>query len=120
MGNRVDEAVVLLITANFADQKNRVENEAGNDDEKKYAAEEKFEAFAPVEDDPADVQRERRRNQANAQRDEEVDGLLPADDPHRKKVSPSGSQILGVRSQEGQRQVTGHREPGLALDIPET
>ena len=111
MGNSVDEAIMLLIAANFADQKNRIENEPGNDDEKEYAAEEKFEAFAPVEDDPADVQRERRRNQANAQRDEEVDGLLPTDDPHRKKVSPSGSQVLGVRSQEN---------PKWAQVVPET
>ena len=38
MGDRVDEAVVLLVAANFADQKNRIENEAGDDGAKENDA----------------------------------------------------------------------------------
>src|SRR5271157_1565274 len=54
MGDRVDEAVVLLVAANFADQKNGIEDEARDDDQEKYAAEKKHQTGAPVQDDPAD------------------------------------------------------------------
>src|SRR5690348_6690931 len=53
MGDRVDEAVMLLVAANFADEKNRIEDEAGDDGAKKNDAEKNFDALAPVEDDPA-------------------------------------------------------------------
>ena len=94
MGDRVDEAVVLLVAANFPDQKNRIEDQPHNDDEKKYGAEKKLQTFAPVQDDPTDVQYDRRCNQANAQRAEKINRLLPADDAHRKIVA---GRVSGVR-----------------------
>ena len=97
MGDRVDEAVVLLVAANFADQKNRIEDQPRDNDQKKYGAEKKLQTFAPVQDDPTDVQHDRRRNQANAQRDEKIDRLLPADDPHREIVAISPPRRRGRR-----------------------
>jgi hypothetical protein len=35
MSDRVDKAVVLLVAANFSDQKNRIQDEAGDDGPKK-------------------------------------------------------------------------------------
>src|ERR1700724_2195356 len=101
MGDRVDETVVLLVAANFTDEKNRVEYDAGDDGAKKNHAEKNLDALAPVEDDPAAADRERHRRQANAQRAEEIKRFLPADDPHREIVA---GPVSGVRSR-----VSGHR-----------
>ena len=98
MSDCVDKTVMLLVTANLADQKNRIEDESGDDDEKEDATEEEFETFAPVEDDPTDVERDSSRDEANAQRDEEVDRFLAADDAHREIVA---GQVEGVRYQAG-------------------
>src|SRR6267143_521169 len=96
MGDRVDETVMLLVPANFTDKKNRIENEAGDDGAKKNDAEKNFDALAPVEDDPAAANRERHRRQANAQREEEINRFLPADNPHRRIVAGGRT---GVRCQ---------------------
>ena len=96
VGDGVDEAVVLLVAANFADQKNRIEDEARNDGAKKNDAQKNLDALAPVEDDPAAANRTGERCQANAQREEEIDRFLAADDAHREIVMAQGE---GVRSQ---------------------
>src|SRR5260370_23087185 len=85
----------MLVTANFADQKNRIEDEAGDYGAKENDAEKNFDALAPVEDDPAAADRERHRLQANPQREEEINRFLPADDPHRESVAGGRT---GVRS----------------------
>ena len=95
MGDGVDEAVVLLVAADFADQKNRIEDEAGDDGAKKNDAQKDLDALAPVEDDPAAADRTGQRRQANAQREEKINRLLPADDAHREIVA---GQVSGVRS----------------------
>src|ERR1700674_2416192 len=96
MGNRIDETVVLFVAANFTDKKNRIENEPADYGAKKNDAKKHFDALAPVEDDPSAANRERHRRQANAQREEEINRFLPADDPHREIVA---GQVSGVRSQ---------------------
>ena len=78
----VDEAVVLLAAPQLAHQKNRIHHHAGNDQREKDDAEKQQHAFAPVEDDPADVQGDSQRHQANAQAEEEHDGSAAARDAH--------------------------------------
>src|SRR5580700_886120 len=78
----VDEAAVLFVAADFAHQEDGVEDHAGNDGEEKYDAEEEQDAFAPVEDDPADVQGDGEGHQRAAQHDEKCDGLSAASDLH--------------------------------------
>src|SRR5882762_3327542 len=87
VSDRVDETVVLLVAANFTDKKNRIEDETGDDGAKKNDAEKNLDALAPVENDPAAANRERHRRQANAQREEEINRFLPADNPHREIVA---------------------------------
>src|ERR1700693_2866596 len=103
MGDRIDETVMLLVAANFADEKNRIEDEAGDDGAKKNDAEKNFDTFAPVEDDPAAADRKRHRRQANAQREEKINRFLPADDPHREIVAGGRTgvrcQVAGARCQ---------------------
>src|SRR5258708_39102168 len=95
MGDRVDETVMLLVAANFTDQKNRIEDKAGDDGAKKNDAKKNFDALAPVEDDPTAADSERHRRQANAEREKEINRFLPADDPHREIVAGGRT---GVRS----------------------
>src|SRR5208282_2497643 len=68
VSDRVDEAVMLLVAANLANQKNGIEDEAGNDGAKKNDAKKNLDALAPVEDDPSTADGERHRRQANAER----------------------------------------------------
>ena len=52
MSNSVDEAVMLFVSAYFADQKTGVENKAGNDRSEENYSEEYSNFFLPVENDP--------------------------------------------------------------------
>ena len=67
VGYGIDEAVVRLASPQLAHQKNRIHDHAGNDQREKNDAEKQQHPFAPVEDDPADIESDRKRNQANAQ-----------------------------------------------------
>lgn len=66
MRNRINEAVMLFVTSDFADQEDRVQDKTGDDDEEEDAPEEKFETFAPMKDDPTDVERDGCGNEAHA------------------------------------------------------
>src|SRR5579872_593945 len=52
VSDRIDEAIVLLIALDFADEKNCIENQSGGNGPEKDDAEKDFNAFAPVEDNP--------------------------------------------------------------------
>src|SRR5271157_1060033 len=80
--HRIQEAVLLLVTANLAHQKNRIENDAGNDETEENDSQNERHQFAPVEYDPTDVEHHRRRGQQHAQRDEKRDCCLAASDAH--------------------------------------
>src|SRR5208282_2502000 len=94
MSDRVDKAVVLLVAANFPDQKDGIEDEAGDDGAEENDAEKNSDALTPVEDDPTAADGEGHRRQANAEREEKVDCLLAADDAHREIVA---GRVSGVR-----------------------
>src|SRR5258708_16714457 len=77
MSDRVDETVVLLVATNFTDEKNRIEDEAGDDGAKKKDAKKNFDALAPVEDDPPAADRDRQPRKPAAYRMEEINPFLP-------------------------------------------
>src|ERR1700692_4775570 len=93
MGNRVDETIMLLIAANFTDEKNRIEDEAGDYGAKKNDAEKDFDALAPVEDDPTAADRKGHGREANAKREEKINCFLAADDAHREIVAGRGAGV---------------------------
>ena len=66
VGNRIDEAVVLLVATDFVHQEAGVDDHPRNDQEEKNYPKEKQHPFAPVKDDPANVQCYRQRHQAYA------------------------------------------------------
>ena len=94
VSNGIDEAVMLLIPANLADQKDRVQDEPGDDGAEKDDAQEDLDAFTPVEDDPAAAHRKSHRREADAEGQEECNRFAPAGNPHRGIVM---GQQAGVR-----------------------
>ena len=61
MRHGVDECVVLLVPPGFTDQEDGVHDDAREDHQKQDDAEDEEQPLAPVEDDPADVQRDDER-----------------------------------------------------------
>ena len=55
MRHRVDKAVVLLITADFADEEAGIENETGDDGSEENDAEQDLHVLLPVQNDPAET-----------------------------------------------------------------
>src|SRR3954465_14514880 len=82
MRNCIDKAVMLLVAPHFAHEKNGIYHHSGNDQSKKDDAEEQQHALTPIEDDPADVESNRERNQANAQAEKERNRSTAARDAH--------------------------------------
>jgi len=78
VGDRVDERVVLLVAPYFEHEKDRVDDESGDDQAEGDDAEEEDPQRRALgrDDDPADVQLDRPRDQQNAQGDEKRDRLL--------------------------------------------
>jgi hypothetical protein len=58
---------VLFVAANFTHEKNRVQDEAGDDDEEKDNAENREDSAAPVQDDPADVECNGKNDESDAE-----------------------------------------------------
>jgi hypothetical protein len=94
--NSVDEAAVLLVAPNFADQKDRVEHQAGDDGAEKDDAKKDLQTFAPVEDDPAAAHGSGDRRKDDTEGQEERNRFAPAGDSHREIVAGRGK---GVRCQ---------------------
>jgi hypothetical protein len=78
----VDERLVLLVAPDLADQEDCVENDAGDDERKDENAGQQETGFPPIEDHPADVERERATDQSGAQDDEKRDRFSAPAEPH--------------------------------------
>src|SRR5262249_23090101 len=65
---------VLLVAPDLANEENRIDHHAGDDHQEEDRPEDHHDRLAPVQDEPADVQRDGRRDQADAE-DREEDGL---------------------------------------------
>ncbi len=83
MGDGIDETVVPLAAPQLAHQKNGVDHHPRDDQRKEDDAEEQQHALAPVQDDPADVERDRQRNQADPQAEEKHDRSAAARNAHQ-------------------------------------
>jgi len=76
VGYGINEAIVLLILADLANQEAGVQNEAGNDGAEEEYPKEDFDVLLPVENDPAKTDGDRSRCQQHA--DGEKEGHLAA------------------------------------------
>src|SRR5688572_1703895 len=101
MRNGVDESIVLLIAAYFPNQKRRVEDESGNNQQEKNDSQYQQRDLARVEQDPADIQRNGQRHQGSTQRNEESYRFAPTTNCHGPIVA--------------ERSVAGRGRWGLAV-----
>src|SRR5262245_54481722 len=97
VGDGVNEGVVLLVAADLADEEDRIEDHARDDDKEDDDAQDREHAPAPVEDDPADVQGDGERDQADAENREEDDRPATAADHASQDTAepPGGSTAAG-------------------------
>jgi hypothetical protein len=82
MRYRVDEAIVLLAAAKFAYQEAGIHDHAGDNEGEEDNSKEQQYAFAPVQNDPTNVERNGERNQTDAQAKEKDDRPAAARDTH--------------------------------------
>ena len=85
VGDGVQEGVLLFIPADLADQKNRVQHHAGDDQQEQDDAQDRQDPHPPVEDDPADVEGDGNGDEADAE-DGEEDHLPPAAANHPRRI----------------------------------
>src|SRR6267378_6851496 len=71
----VEKTILLLISANFAHEKNGVDHQTRDDEAEENDAENQRDDLTPVEDDPANIDHHGQGNQASAQGYEKCDGL---------------------------------------------
>ena len=83
MRHGVDKSVVLFVAANLAHQKNGVQNQSGNNDGEKNDAQNEQSDLLQIEQNPADVERDRERDQANAEDDKENRKFSPVHHNHQ-------------------------------------
>src|SRR5215471_6979617 len=83
MRHGVNKTVVVLTASHLSHEEDCIYHHSRNQESKEHDPEKQQHAFAPVEDDPTDVERDCERHQADAQNDEEYDGSTPTGDPHR-------------------------------------
>ena len=76
------KAIMLLAAANLAYQEACVYDHSSDDQGEKDDAEKQQHTFAPVKDDPSNIQRDRQRYQANAQAEKENDSSAATRDAH--------------------------------------
>lgn len=82
MGHCIDETVVLLTSTQLSDQKNRIYNHTRDDQGKEHDPEKQQNAFPPIQQDPSNIQSDRKGYQADAQAQEKYDRSAAARNSH--------------------------------------
>jgi hypothetical protein len=76
VGDRVDEGVVLLVALDFEHEEHGVNDDAGNDQGEKQDPGDEGDERQLGEDEPIDIEKDRRPDKQDAECDEEADRLL--------------------------------------------
>lgn len=66
---------MLFVPPDFAEQKRRVQNKTRDDQRKEYNAENHQRDLAQIEQNPADIERNRHRDQADSENEKEYGGF---------------------------------------------
>src|ERR1700735_3445262 len=82
MRDGVDEAAVLFVQPDCANEEGSVQDHADNNRREKKESEEQEDSLPQTEDDPADVKRNRQGHQGYAQHEEKCDCLSAARNTH--------------------------------------
>src|SRR5690242_13008512 len=73
---------MLFVASNLPHQKRRIKHDACNDQRHQQNAENQQKACSPVQQNPADVKKDRDQNETSAKRDEKRDRTFPAGSNH--------------------------------------
>ncbi len=84
MGDGVEEGVLALVAADLANEKDGVEDDAGDENSEEDDAEDEERKMALVVDDPGDVEEDGKAGKQNAECDEECDGSAASSDVHAR------------------------------------
>jgi hypothetical protein len=82
MGDRIEKCVVAFVPADFADDEDGIDDEAGDDDAKENNAEYQWNDAAPMIDNPTDIEKNGQGNETRAKRNEKGNRFATAGDPH--------------------------------------
>src|SRR5271169_3449391 len=82
MGDGVQEAVLLLVSPDLADEKDGVYDQPCDQYAEENDAQHERNNLPPMKDDPTDVEYDRQGNETSPEGDEECDGLGAARDAH--------------------------------------
>src|SRR6266496_3529553 len=98
VSDSIDEAVVLFVASDFANQEAGIQDEASDNGAEEKDPQQDFNVLLPIKDDPAKSDTYRRRSKQNANGQKEDDFAAPAN-AHGKILARSASRQLrdGVR-----------------------
>ncbi len=82
----VEEGVLALVAADFADEEDGVEDDANDQEGEEDDTQDQIDEVAAVQDDPADVERDGDTGEQHAERDEGGDGSAASGDVHKDRV----------------------------------
>ena len=82
MGDGIEEAVLLLISPDLADEEDSVYDQPCDQHTEENDAEHERNNLPPMENDPTDIEYDRQGNEASPERDEERDSFGAARDAH--------------------------------------
>ena len=86
--------IARLRSANFPNEKNRVQNQSRNYNREKDDAENEQRDLLQIQQNPADVERDGKRDQTNAQREKENYGFSATDHTHILKGKIKKAKIV--------------------------
>lgn len=101
MGDGIEEAVLLFVSPNFADQKDRVHDQTRDQQSEENNSEDERDNLPPVENNPANVQGDRQGHKADPEHDKEDDGFGAARDAHDDLVYDRDGRVPQVLRQFG-------------------
>jgi len=97
VGDGVEEGVLTLVAADFADEEDGVEDDASDECGEEDDAEDGEGKGALVEDDPSDVEGDGEANGEDAECDEGGDGSASSCNVHWPWRKYSGGGVQGIR-----------------------
>ena len=109
MCDGVQEAVLLFVAAYFADKKDGIERDADREQPKDGNADGQRNPLAPVENDPANIERDGEADQADTEGDEEKHRLLASRDAHGERVAEKGEKRKELEELEKLRKLKSKR-----------
>src|ERR1700735_5803238 len=106
---------MLLAAANLAQQERCIHDHARDNQGEKDNAEKQQHAFAPVEDDPSNVERNGECNQTDAQAEKQDDGSASAGDAHGVTLILQRLKRISDSSTEGLQSLLGYPSEDVPL-----